>query len=152
MANADLLLEYLVDTRTHWGTRVYSDGRVDEYSDRDMTFDGSDFVTRTVPLQWRPLTHLSPTELGRLKTAIQTAHFFALPAHIEPTPRLKDGTISAWTVKLDGQQHRVTAHEAGSAQNAALQQLSKVVQELTAAALQRSGDSAAATSAVGEVC
>jgi hypothetical protein len=151
MANADLLLEYLVETRTHWGTRIYGDGRVDEYTDREMTFDGSDFVTRTVPLQWRPLTKLSSDELAQLRHAIQAAHFFTLPAHLEPSPGLKDGTTSAWTITLGGRQHHVTAHEAGADHNAALHRLSQVVQELTAAALQRTGASAVDGSA-SEIC
>lgn len=152
MTNSDLLLELLVTTRTEWGTRIYGDGRVTEYSDREMSFDGQDFVTKQVPLQWRPLTHLSEAELGKLRTAIQAAHFFSLPTHIEPTPHLKDGTTSTWAITLNGKQHRVVAHEAGSAQNAALQALSKTVQELTAAALQRAGDSTAGAPAAGEVC
>ncbi len=152
MANTDLLLEWLVDSGTQWGTRIYSDGRVEEYSDKDMTFDGKDFITRRVPLQWRPLTHLAAAEQHRLTSAIAAAGFFALPAQVAPAPRLEDGTTSTWTVARDGKQHRVTAHEAGAAQNAALQQLGKVVQEVTAAALQRAGDSAAETPVAGEVC
>ena len=146
MANSDLLLELLVKTKTEWGTRIYADGRVTEYSDRAVSFDGTDFVTERVPLQWRPLTHLSKDELDRLRAAIHDAHFFTLPARVEPDPRLRDGTHSTWTVTLDGKQHRVAAHEAGPTQNAALQALSKTVQELTAAALQRATDSPAVTS------
>ncbi len=147
MAHADLLLEWLVTTRTQWGTRISAAGQVEEYSDRTVSFDGRDFVTQSVPLQWRPLTHLSGAELDRLKAAIQTAHFFSLPARIEPDSRLKDGTTSTWTVTLDGQQHQVTTHESSAEQNAALQDLGKVVQAVTATALNRPD-----SSAIGEVC
>jgi hypothetical protein len=139
MAHADLLLEYLVKAGTDWGTRVYSDGRVDEYSDKEMEFDGSKIVTHQVPLKWRHLAHLSADELARLQKAIQDAHFFTLPAHIEPKGGVKDGTINTWTVVRDGKKHTVTSRGTENGGSAALHGLSGLLQELTADALDRAG-------------
>jgi len=136
----DLLLEYRQDGRKTWAVRFYLDGLVEEFSDSKMEYKRGKFTTHPIPLAWRVLTHLSPTELEKVVAALRRSDFLSLPEKLGDSTRVMDGTLSTWTVILDGQQKVVRATGAEATHYPAIKLLREMVQEVTADAFNREAD------------
>lgn len=135
MTEAELMVELMVYTKRTWGTRVFVDGRVDEYTDEEVRFEDGQFKTRPVPLEWRPLAHLTAEELAALKQQIRDGGYFDLPEEVKPDRPIMDGTTTTWKVVVDGTRHEVTTK---GMEPPVLASLRTTLQKLTAEALRRS--------------
>lgn len=137
----DLLLEHTLKKRSPWAIRFYADGRVEEYSDQEMVFENNEIITRSLPLEWRPLTLLSAEELEALKDAIRQSGILELPEKVGDAQRVRDGAVSEWYARLGGKEIRLTAWEPDASQHPGLKELSVAIQTITAAAFNRESDS-----------
>lgn len=139
MRGSNLLLELRIQTQRVWGTRLYTDGRVDEYSDQRITFVDGQFHYRDQPPEWRALTRYSPEEVARLEDLIRSTGALDLPARLEPAQPVLDGTIMIWDFWLDGRHHRVETHGTEANRHPALETLRRALERTTAEALRRAG-------------
>jgi len=138
MSESNLVLQYVMYGKHTWGTRVFANGHVDEYSDQivDFTEDG-DFKTRSVPLEWRSRTQLSADEMRRLNEAIRRSDILTLPTRLEPAGTVRDGSTTVWTIELDGKRHEITARGTEQARHPTLEALRSEFEEIVADALNR---------------
>lgn len=123
------VIEYLARARTTWGTRIYADGDSEEW------IEGAG---------WQPLVHVDDHALTALLGMVRESGFYALPASIEPTIPVRDGTTATWTIELDGRRHTVTARRLNFEPNPILQRLSDEVQRVIGEALNKEADAAGA--------
>jgi hypothetical protein len=137
---SNLLLEYRQDGRKTWAIRFYQNGLVKEYSNSEMVFENDQVVTRSRPLAWREIAHLSQAELEKLITRIRQVNFFTLPEKLGDPKRVMDGQQSTWIVNLDGQQKTVLAVEPEATSNPAIKELREMIQDVTADAFDREGN------------
>ena len=128
---------YRQDGRQTWAYRFYQDGRVEEYSDSEMTFEDGKIVTREIPLAWRAITQLPPAELEKLVAIIRRVDFFALPDKLGVPSRANDAALFTWTVRLDGKKKTVVAAGAEATSHPAIKILRDLVQEVTTASFER---------------
>jgi len=138
MSESSPILQYVMYGQHTWGTRVFADGRVDEYSDQevDLTEDG-DLKTRPVPLEWRSRTQLSAAEVQRLTDAVHRSQILDLPARLEPSGTVHDGSTTVWTINLDCKHHEVTARGSQQAKHPNLETLRTTFEDIVADALNR---------------
>ncbi|MBW4522663.1 MAG: hypothetical protein KME16_23705 [Scytolyngbya sp. HA4215-MV1] len=136
MSQSAPILQYIVYGKQTWGTRAFTNGQVDEYSDRavEVTSDG-DFKTRPVPLQWRSRTHLTAAQIEQLKAAIANSTFFDLPTTSPTQGVVHDGATTIWTITLDGRCHEVKAQGNAQAKQAPLESLRNLFEDMVADAL-----------------
>lgn len=122
-----LYVEYLVQTRSTWGTRLKADGATEEWSD---------------PGGWQPLVQVSPDEVAGFAALVRDGGFFALPEEIGGAEAPEDAALLTWTVELDGRRHRVAARESSSNRNPVLRDLDAELQRIVGEALNREADAA----------
>jgi hypothetical protein len=134
---AEILLEHSLEGRDDWQVRVYRDGRVEEYSERYMTYEDDEFITHQPPPKWRPLTTLSPEELERLISVLRSSDFFEMPDSLGDRDRILDGTLVTWSGYLDGKSKTVTAIGSQATHHPALKLLGETFDLITAAAFRR---------------
>lgn len=140
MPESDLLLEHTLHHRTPWAIRFFADGRVEEYSDQVMVFENDQIVTRQQPLEWRPLTQLSPEELDSLKDAIRHSGILTLPKQVGNPKQVQDGAVAEWYARLGERENRISAWEPEASEDPGLKELGVAIQTITAAAFNREED------------
>ena len=130
------ILQYIVYGKRTWGTRVFTNGQVDEYSDQavEVTPDG-DFKTHLVPLDWRSRAHLTPPQVEHLKTAIANSDFFDLPTSQPLRGRVRDGATTVWTIHFNQVCHEVNVQGTEQANQATLVLLQNTLEDLVADSL-----------------
>jgi hypothetical protein len=121
----DLFVEYLVRTRTTWGTRLHAEGRVEEWTDASG---------------WQQLVSVPPADVEAFASLVRRTGFFELPATIPADALVADGTLLSWAITLDGRRHEVTAREASSSRNPVLRELDAELQRIVGEALNRQAD------------
>lgn len=121
-----LEIEYIVRTRTVFGTRIHANGRSEE------THDGAN---------WEPLVQLSPAAMDELRTTAAEGGFFDLPANIQPEPDVRGGTTLVWSVSLGPRNHTVTARKGTNPLTNVLTQFAEVVERVVGTELNRIADS-----------
>jgi len=131
----DLFVEYLVRGRGSWGTRLYADGRTEEWTDAGG---------------WQPLVRVAPTEVAAFEELVRTGGYLELPATIEPTVTPEDGSQLTWTIALGGGRHRVTERDTGPHWNPVLRALDAELQRIVGEALNREADAAEARGDAGQ--
>ena len=122
-----LFVEYLVQTRSTWGTRLHADGSTEEWSDAGG---------------WQPLVRVSADEVALFAALVRDGGFFALPAEIGDAEDPEDAALLSWTIELDGRRHCVAAREASSSRNPVLRDLDAELQRIVGEALNREADAA----------
>jgi hypothetical protein len=137
MTKAELLLEHSLKGHEDWQVRIYRDGRVEEYSDRYMTYEDGEFITHRQRLKWRPLTTLSPEEMERLIGVLRSSNFFEMPDSLGDRARISDGTLATWSADLDGKRKTVTALGSQATNHPALKLLGETFDMITANAFRR---------------
>jgi hypothetical protein len=118
------VIEYMVQTRRTWGTRVYADGEAEEWVD-----DRSG---------WRPLVRVPSGEVTALLEFARDEGFFALPSDLDPASDAEDRTTVRWTLEREGQRHSVQA--AGGQSQPLLLALNDRLQLAVGHALNRKAD------------
>lgn len=131
------MIELMVRTSRVWGTRVFADGRIHEYTDREVRFVDGQFQEKTIPLTWRPLTQLTAEERQQLAQIIDEIGFFGFPAQVAQPNRQLDGATVVWQVRLHGKVHQVKRQGTSASMEPGLEQLRKLIEQLTAVALRR---------------
>ena len=137
MKQAELLLEHSLKGREDWQVRVYHDGRVEEHSDRYMTYEDGEFITHRQRPKWRPLTTLSAEELERLIGVLRSTDFFGMPNSLGDRARISDGTLVTWSANLDGKKKTVTAIGSQATHHPALKLLGETLDLINASAFDR---------------
>lgn len=122
-----LSVEYIVQSRSTWGTRLQADGATAEWSDAGG---------------WQPLVRVSPDEVAGFAALVRDGGFFALPEEIGGAQAPEDAALLTWTIELDGRRHRVAAREASSSRNPVLRDLDAELQRIVGEALNREADAA----------
>ncbi len=118
-------VEYLVRGRGAWGTRLFADGRTEEWTDAGG---------------WQPLVQVPAAEVAAFEELVRGGGYLELPAEVEPAAPPEDGTELTWTIELDGRRHRVTAREAGPYGSPVLRALDAELQRIVGEALNREAD------------
>lgn len=137
MIQAELLLEHSLEGHEDWRVRVYRDGRVEEFSDRYMTYDGGEFITHQQRPKWRPLTTLSSEEMEKLISALRSSDFFEMPDTLGDRARISDGTLVTWSGYLDGKKKTVIAMSSQATHHPALKLLGETLDQINASAFRR---------------
>jgi hypothetical protein len=128
------IFQYMLQGQQSWGTRLFADGQVEEYSNTHVEFDEEKgFVQSRVPYAWRLRAQLKPSEVAQVLEAIEAAGFFDLPTTLSPEGEIDDGRQMVWAVTLDDRSHTVTDHT----RHPALEQLRQVFEGLVGQALSR---------------
>ena len=132
------IFQYVRRAQGVWGTRVFADGLVEEYSDEEIDFsEAGQLIARAVPLAWRFRAQLTPAETQRLVNAIRQSLFFTLPVQFTTPPPALDGATVVWSAALDGEQHEVTTRGHAQERHPTLEGLRVLFEELVADALNR---------------
>ncbi len=121
----DVFVEYLVRTRTTWGTRLHADGRVEEWTDATG---------------WQPLVSVPSADVEAFADLVRRTGFFELPAAIGADGLVADATHLSWAIVLDDRRHQVSAQEASSSRNPVLRELDAELQRIVGEALNRQAD------------
>ncbi|MCJ7626634.1 MAG: hypothetical protein MUO76_24335 [Anaerolineaceae bacterium] len=137
MKQVELLLEHSLEGREDWRVRIYCDGRVEEYSDRYMTYEEGEFITHQQRPKWRPLTTLSAEEMERLIGVLRSSDFFEMPDSLGDRDRILDGTLVTWSASLDGKKKTVTALGSQATHHPALKLLGETFDLISASAFKR---------------
>jgi hypothetical protein len=122
-------IQYMGHARTSWGTRIYPDGRSEEW----VAGPG-----------WQPLVQLEVADVQALQAWVSDGGFFRLPPVIEPSHEADDGMTEEWTIELDGKHHTVTTRAQRVKPDPLLRSLYEEVQRLVGEALNRDADAAEA--------
>jgi hypothetical protein len=133
-AGSGLRVEYLVRTRSTWGTRLDADGQAEEWTDASG---------------WQPLPPVAAEDVAAFADLVRGSGFFDLPDALGDPGAVDDGSELTWTVELDGRRHRVIAREAGSNRDPVLRGLNDELQRIVGAALARRADAADEAAAPG---
>lgn len=118
-------IEYMVQTRTTWGTRIRPSGRALEWT------GGPD---------WEPLVDLSEPAMTALAATVRESGFFDLPGEIAPEAPIRNGTVVTWKITLDGRRRTVRAQQIAGSPNPVLQLLNDEVQRHVGEALNAIAD------------
>jgi hypothetical protein len=139
MAEETPILQYVMyGNNITWGTRVFANGRVDAYTDREVSFtDAAEFRARLLPLRWRSRTQLSATDIQKLRKIITDSEFFRLPSLIGGEVVVQDGSKTVWNICLNGKTHEVIANGADAARDPTLENLRVTFETFVAEALSR---------------
>lgn len=119
-----LFVEYLVQGRTSWGTRLHADGRSEEWTDAGG---------------WQPLVRVPGPDVASFADLVRRSGFFDLPASID-AEGIEDAPLLSWTIELDGRRHRVDASDPGPALDPILRDLDIELQRIVGEALNREAD------------
>ena len=137
MTQSEILLERSTEGRTQWRQRIYHDGRVEDYTDRDLNFENDDFVEIRIPLKWRERTVLLPAEIDELIEVVHSSGFFDLPDSLTVEGRLFDASVTTWTANLPEGQKTVVAVGRHATEEPAIKLLRETITRLTAGAYRR---------------
>ena len=137
MESTEVLLERRQEGRQVWAQRVYHDGRVEDYRDRDLVVEEGNFVEHKIALKWRPSTILRPEEVNELIQALHSSGFFDLPEEIGDSSEYFDAPVFTWTVNLEDRQKTVIVVGPDATHNPAIKLLRELLTELTAAGYRR---------------
>ena len=137
MTQPEILLERKTEGRRPWAQRIYRDGRVEDYTDRDMDFENDEFVEIRIPLKWRQRTVLLPEEIEELITLVHSSGFLDLPASLSAEGKQFDASTTTWLVNLPEGTKIVAAVGRHATENPAIKQLRETITRLTAGAYRR---------------
>jgi len=118
------VIEYLVRTRSTWGTRIHADGSAEELTDELAG--------------WQPHVQIPRDEVTKLIAFAEEQGFFDLPSVISPDIEADGATAVEWTIEHEGQRHTVTA--TGDAAPPLLRSLNDRLQLAIGRALNREAD------------
>ncbi len=121
------MVEYLVRARSTWGTRLYVDGRTEEWQD---------------PAGWRPLVKVAPSEVAAFVELARGRGFLDLPEVLAGGESVDDGSAVSWSITVGGRRHRVTARATGSSLDPVLRALNDALQLMIGRALAVAADEA----------
>src|SRR5579859_1608191 len=133
------LLQYVLTTgQRTWGTRLFADGRVEEYSNVGVVVrDDGNFAAHGQPLKWRRRAQLTPAEVQQLTQVIAGSDFFDLPAQLGAPGQVRDGSTIVWTLSAGGKQHEVTAYGPDQQSQPTLEKLRTTFEAMVTEALNR---------------